>query len=82
MTCGKPARFGADTWISPASVCYRFDWYAQAQGTILRPDRLGSVISIKHIQGRVFHTKEEAGEHGFKRWKATEGLEDWDDNET
>jgi hypothetical protein len=40
-----------------------FDWYAQ--GTILRPDRLGSVIEIKRIQCPIFNNKEAAEEHGL-----------------
>src|SRR6266478_109333 len=31
-----------------------FDWYAQ--GTILRPGRLGSIVEIKRIKGPIFKT--------------------------
>ena len=41
-----------------------FDWYAQ--GTILRPGRLGSIVQIKRIEGEMFDSKEAAEEHGLK----------------
>jgi hypothetical protein len=36
-----------------------FDWYAQ--GTILRPGRLGSIVEIKRIKGPIFNSKEADG---------------------
>ena len=44
-----------------------FDWYAQ--GTILRPGRLGSIVEIKRIQGPIFNSKEAAEEHGLQLCK-------------
>jgi hypothetical protein len=45
----------------------RFEWYAQ--GTILRPGRLSSIVEVKRIQGPVFHGKEAAEEDGLKLCK-------------
>jgi len=44
-----------------------FDWYAQ--GIILRPARLGSIVEVKRIEGPVFHSKEAAEEDGLKLCK-------------
>ena len=44
-----------------------FDWYAQ--GTILRPGRLESIVEIKRIQGPIFNSKEAAEEHGLQLCK-------------
>ena len=44
-----------------------FDWYSQ--GTIFRQARLSSIVMVKRIEGPIFHSKEEAEEHGFKLCK-------------
>jgi hypothetical protein len=41
-----------------------FNWYAH--GTVLRPARLGSIVEVKRIQGPIFNSKEEAGQHGLQ----------------
>jgi hypothetical protein len=44
-----------------------FDWYSQ--GIILRPGRLTSIVEVKHIEGRVFNSKEAAEQHGLQLCK-------------
>jgi len=40
-----------------------FDWYAQ--GIILRPGRLGSIVEIKRIKVPIFDNMEAAEQHGL-----------------
>ena len=56
-----------DPWFSSANLVTRFDWYAQ--GIVLRPSRLGSVIEVKRIKGSIFDSKEAAEEDGLKLCK-------------
>jgi hypothetical protein len=45
----------------------RFEWYAQ--GIVLRPARLRSIVEVQRIKGPIFNSKEAAEEHGLKLCK-------------
>ena len=45
----------------------RFEWYAQ--GIVLRPGSLSSIVEVQRIQGPIFNSKEAAEEHGLKLCK-------------
>ena len=44
-----------------------FDWYAQ--GIVLRPGSLSSIVEVQRIQGPIFNSKEAAEEHGLQLCK-------------
>jgi hypothetical protein len=44
-----------------------FEWYSR--GIILRPGRLSPIIEVERIEGPIFHSKEEAEQHGLKLCK-------------
>jgi hypothetical protein len=43
------------------------DWYVG--GGVDAPDRLGSIVEVKRLQGAVFQSKEAAETHGLKMCK-------------